>query len=480
MLHESYIGRRDDRDDFQKLLETRAAKLATCQGRRRIGKSRFIRECSQKAAHFISISGLAPHGDISKADQLKNFAQETAKQTGFPETHPKSWPEAFTNLEKFLPPRGKLVLLFDEISWMAQGDKNFPGHLKNAWDDLYSHRKDLVLILCGSVSSWIEQNILRNTGFVGRCSWHFHLQPLPLHESLRFFEKKGEALSLNEKLDLIAVTGGVPGYLREINPKRSAEEEITRLCFHAGGMLFHEFERIFHDIFLKRAESYRNIVATLVEGPKTVQQVSKALERKRGGSLAAALEELEQAGFISKDTSFNPETGKSYARSIRFRLSDNYLRFYLKYVEPQRERIRKGLYRNKSLESLEAWPTIMGFQFENTILNTLPKLYQTLGLDQLTILNAGPYTQTKTQRRQGCQIDLLIRTKSAVYLVEIKRRKHLTGSVIAEVQEKARRLKLPKTISLRTVLVYAGELAGEIPESDYFDALVPVEDLLTE
>jgi hypothetical protein len=142
---------------------------------------------------------------------------------------------------------------------------------------------------------------------------------------------------------LLAVTGGVPRYLEEINPARTAEQNIADLCFNPAGMLFSEFDSIFHDIFTRKAETYREIVRTLVDGPRGVDQISTALDRARGGSLSASLAELELAGFITRDVPFDPESGGSRARDARFRLSDNYLRFYLKYVDPVKLRITKGL-----------------------------------------------------------------------------------------------------------------------------------------
>jgi len=478
MASNDYIGRVRERQEFDVLLRKKQAQLVTCQGRRRVGKSRFVGECAQKAAHFISLTGLAPREGITKAEQLEAFVDRLSRQTKLPKLTLESWPEAFQLLVSQLPARGKLVVLLDEVSWMAIGDKDFAGHLKTAWDEEFSQRDGLVMVLCGSVSSWIKKNILKSAGFVGRCSWHFRLKPLSLAESVAFWGKRGQGMSLREKLNVMAVTGGVPGYLREIDPKQSAETNVERLCFNPGGMLFHEFERIFHDTFLRRAESYREIVGTLVTGPKTIQQVSKALGRERGGSLGDALEELEQAGFISKEVNFDPATGKDRPRGACYRLADNYLRFYLKYVEPVRGRVEKSLYQRVPLESLEAWDTIMGLQFETMILGSREAVYERLGLDRVVVLNAGPYAQKQTQRRRGCQIDLLIRTKASIYIVEFKLRKTIDASVMDEVREKVKRLSLPQGSSVRTVLIYNGDLAKQVVEADYFDFLVPVEELI--
>ena len=475
---DGYIGRSEERQEFRRLLQKKIASLVTVQGRRRIGKSRFIAECAEEADHFLSFMGLPPREDITKLAQLDAFAGQLAKQTKAPKLSLDGWPSAFQLLASQLPVSGTVVMLLDEISWMAVGDADFAGHLKTAWDMHFSKRQRLVVVLCGSVSSWIEQNILNNTGFVGRCAWQFRLGELSLPECVQFWGKRGARISVAEKLRLLSVTGGVPRYLEEINPARTAEQNIADLCFNPAGMLFNEFDSIFHDIFTRKAETYREIVRTLVAVARSVDQISAELDRARGGSLSASLMDLEQAGFITRDIPFDPETGRSRPRDARYRLSDNYLRFYLKYVDPVKARITKGLMKNTALEKLDAWDTIMGLQFENLVHANLDLLLALIGLDKKLVLNAGPYLQKQTLRRQGCQIDLLIRTRRSLYVFEIKFRKHIAASIVDEVREKVKRLKLPKGQSVRTGLIYCGDLGLEIDGRDDFDFLVSGESLM--
>jgi len=100
------------------------------------------------------------------------------------------------------------------------------------------------------------------------------------------------------------------------------------------------------------------------------------------------------------------------------------------------------------------------------------------GLSNVPVLNAGPYSQNKTLRRQGCQIDLLLRTNQSLYVFETKFRQRIPAKVIAEMKEKVRRLHPPRGLSVRTGLIYEGKLDIEIPRSDYFDFLIPAADLL--
>jgi hypothetical protein len=115
------------------------------------------------------------------------------------------------------------------------------------------------------------------------------------------------------------------------------------------------------------------------------------MRRGRGGSLSEALEDLESAGFLSQIVAFNPVTGKNRSRTLKYRIQDNYLRFYLKYIDPVADQVKKGLYRRVPLETLQAWDSIVGLQFENLVLGNLEIVLNRIGLAHVPVLNAGPY-----------------------------------------------------------------------------------------
>ncbi len=478
----NFYGRDSEFADFKQLIDRKQGTLVTCQGRRRIGKSTFITQCGELTTYFYNLVGAPPRNGITREDQLATFAKELNREFGAPDTPMESWHKAFQLLATALPKDGTVVVLLDEISWMSIGDPDFAGALKTAWDLEFSLRPGLVLVLCGSVSSWIEENILNSTGFVGRVSWQFHLKPLPLHLCNEFWvdreKSRAKETPVRDKLRVLAVAGGVPRYLKEIKANLSSEQNIQRLCFNKGGLLYREFDQIFSEIFMKRADTYKKVVRALVDGPRTAVEIGGALGRESGGTLSKALSDLEGAGFIEEDRSFNPSTAKDLARTAQYRLSDNYLRFYLKYVEPKKDRIEKGLYDRVPIESLEAWDAIMGLQFENLIHNSRGELLVLLGLGKTAVLNVGPYFQRATQRKKACQVDLLIRTASALYIVEVKARLHVRMEAVEEVKEKVKRLKLPRELPVRTVLVYSGGLDPAVPRSDFFDHIVNFEELL--
>lgn len=473
-----WVGREQEMERLFELRRKKTASLVVCKGRRRIGKSTFVERCAAEFDHYLAFEGLPPRDGLRRRHQLDAFAAQlsTQQQGKIPKVRIDTWPDAFRLLDSAIPASGWTLVLLDEISWMSIGDRDFAGHLKGAWDTLLSRHPRLVVVLCGSVSSWIDKNVLASPAFVGRCSLTLALDPLPLHHCNAFWRKKKVAVA--EKLKLLAVTGGVPRYLEEIDPSHGAEHNVHRLCFEPGGLLFREAEQIFHDVFGRRAGTHGEILGTLVDGARTVSEIGTAMKHVPGGSLSDALDDLASAGFIQRDVSFSPRSGEPMVRAIRYRLSDNYLRFWLKYVAPRRSQIEKRLYRRGPLESLVAWDSIFGLQLENLALQSFDALRPKLGLDRTLVLNAGPYVQRKSKRRAGCQIDLLVRTKRAVYVVEIKLRQRIERGVIEEVKAKVDRLEGARDLTVRTGLLYVGELDPRVEDEDYFDFLVPFGALL--
>lgn len=471
-----YVGRDAETEQLVALSRKKTASLVVCKGRRRIGKSTFIRKCAARFDHFFAFEGLAPREGLARKHQLEAFTAQLARRSTLPKVAVRSWPDAFQLLDSAIPSSGSTLVLLDEISWMSIGDRDFAGHLKTAWDALASRHPRLVVVVCGSVSSWIDANVLSSPAFVGRCSLTLVLEPLALPHCNAFWRRKH--VTDADKLKILAVTGGVPRYLEEIDPSESAEQNIHRLCFDPSGLLFREAEQIFHDVFGRRAEGHVELLQALVGGSRTVSEIGAALDNVPGGSLSDALEGLASAGFVHRDVSFSPKTGEHRERAIRYRLSDNYLRFWLKYVAPRRAQIEKRLYRRGPLESLVAWDSIFGLQLENLAVQSFDAVRQRLGLDRTLVLNAGPYVQRKTQRRAGCQIDLLVRTKQAVYVLEIKLRHRIERAVVDEVKAKVARLEGARDLTVRTGLLYVGELDPQVEDEDYFDYLVPFGDLL--
>jgi len=468
-----FIGRKEEMKKLDRLSKLNKASLVVCEGRRRIGKSRLIQEFGKKYNHFIEVQGLSPRQDITNKNQLSNFSRVISTYFGLPLMTFNNWNEALMLLAK-LTEKIKVLIFLDEISWMGSDDKDFVGQLKIAWDTKFKKNTKLMLVLCGSVSSWIDHNILNSTSFMGRVSLTIKLDELSLSFCNQFWGKKKERISSFEKFKLLAITGGIPRYLEEIHYSETAESNIKAMCFDRSGLLFNEFDSIFNDIFSKKATIYKQIVSELVTGNHRFIDICKKIKVAPNGVISKYLDDLEKSGFISRDYVYSLKTGNK-GKLSKYRLKDNYMRFYLKYIEPNKDKIKKGLYQFSSMENLSNFDIIMGFQLENLVHNNIISLISMLNIPYENILSASPYFQNRTSRQKACQIDLLIHTKNSIYICEIKFRKKTTNKVIGEVKEKIKRLKYPKNYSIRPVLIYLGTISKEIESEQFFDKIIPLE-----
>ena len=473
-----FVGRKDELMLLNGLWSDRSGVFVTCRGRRRIGKSTLIEEFATCFAdHFYSIEGLSPRKGMTDEKQRLHFCEKIAEFTGRAVRPAETWSLAFAQLNELVPSGGRTVILLDEVSWLGGYDDDFAGYLKEAWDRKLKKHPNFMLIVCGSVSAWIAENILNSTGFVGRTSLDLEVGELSLSESLEMLGVRAQRLSVTEKLDLLSLTGGVPRYLEAIRPELSVEENIRQLCFMPHGLLFREFDETFSSVFGRRVSSRARMLQDILNGARSVSELADEASVSPSGGQTKVMDDLVHAGFVAREKGLNPQTGRPL-RQERFRVKDNYARFYLNFIEPRKQAIESGLFKFSSMEQFHGWEAVLGLQFENLVLNHVPDILPRLGLDHAMVLSAAPFVKRRTKSDAGFQIDLLIQTQRSLMVVEIKRRKTISHSIIDEVERKVAGLRKLTKASIRTALIYDGDLAKSIPAEGYFDFIVPAERLL--
>jgi AAA+ ATPase superfamily predicted ATPase len=467
-----FVGRHHELQQLNLLLKKRTSSLVVVKGRRRIGKSRLLEEFGKSFSRVFSFSGLYPTKKTTTKDQMDHFGWQLGTTVGELPFKDDDWNSLFLRLANYTRDSQVLIIL-DEISWIGSLDPNFLGKLKDAWDKEFKKNPKLVLVLCGSVSTWIEDNILSSTGYFGRISLSLTVQELPLHQCKPFLEYNSSHISAYEKFKILSVTGGVPKYLEEIHPELPAEKNIKNLCFESSGLLFNEFKYIFIDIFSNRGVIYQKVVESLTDGSLEQDEIRKILNLQKGGTLSEYLDALVTSGFIRRDYTWNLKTRKKSGLS-HFRISDNYLRFYLKFIAPNKEEIEKNAFRTTSLTLLPGWEGMMGLQFENLVLNNRHKILELLNISPDEVLFDNPFFQHKTIRTEACQVDYLIQTRfDTVYICEIKFSKHpIKANIMHEIQEKIRKINAPRHISFRPVLIHVNGVTEEVTDSRYFSNMI--------
>ena len=471
-----FYGRDELLDDLDSLWGKNSPSLVTCRGRRRIGKSTLISRFAELSnARFIKIEGERPDEDMNNEDELATFAEQLSLYASKDVSVANNWLQAFKSLDNVLDDRRTVVLL-DEVSWLAYFDKRFAATLKIAWDNMFKNHRHLVFVVCGSVSTWIKEKIIDSRSYYGRRSLDIVVPELTLKDCARFWSGRSDRISVRDILDILSITGGVPRYLEEVNPSQSVDDNIRRMAFRPDSTLRRDFDEMFKDVITKRPRMVAMVLEALVDGPMTMSEISGAISVGAGGNVSAALDQLVEAGLVSRDIGMNPETGDEI-RERRYRLSDNYVRFYLKCIRPAAKTIDAGTFRYSRLARFEEWNAVKGFAFENLIVNHYGELLPYLHLGESHVYSAAPYRKNGPKGK-GLQIDLLIQTRRSQCVVEIKRKNTIGRGIVDEVAEKIRRLKHAPDSSVRAALVYEGELAETVPADGYVDAIIPCRRLL--
>lgn len=470
-----FIGRKRELQSLKGLLNKQSSSLVVIRGRRRIGKSRLAKHFSSSFPTVFSLTGIPPEEGVTAEDQRKEFLRQLQTYK-LPIYRCDDWGYLFHELSQQCT-TGRILVILDEITWMGSEDPTFLPKLKTAWDEYFKNNPELVMIISGSNSAWITKNILNSRGFFGRISLRIRLEELSLVECNTFWDEFPGEVSAAEKFKILSVTGGVPRYLEELRSDLTAEQNLCNLCFQSEGLLFNEFQQIFHDLFRSRGPYYQSLVKTLGARHMAFSEIATTRGRAMGGDLTEDLGKLVEAGFLARDYSWSFTSGHK-SQISRYRIRDNYTRFYVKYIDPIRDQIE-----STPLQSMPAgWSSMMGVQFENLVVNNRALLHQILQIPPHDIVNSGPYLQTQQTRRPGCQIDYLVQTRyKTLFLCEIRFQQAPIGTdITGDVQKKIDALKLTKGFSVRPVLIHVNGVRESVADSGFFARIIDFSELLEE
>lgn len=405
------FGREREKEILEQTLEEEEAQLLAIYGRRRIGKTFLITKYFKPKGFFFSLTG-ALKGKTRQ--QLWNFSDSLTRAFALKKQPalPKNWGEAFSLLNRLLttiPEEKKVILFFDELPWLATRRSDLLMYLEHAWNQYFSERKNLVMILCGSSASWMIKKIIHNRGgLYGRLTQKLHLKPFSLLETEKYLtEKKGISLDRKQLTEVYMVTGGVAKYLDHLKRGVSSAQMIQDICFSSHGFLKDEFMPLFSSLF-DDSERHMNIIRALGKSHKglTKTQIATATSTEVSGRLATAIEDLEATGFVQ----FVPFFGKQ-KRDGLYRLVDEYSLFYLTWIENG-----ETSYDFQRSQKFLSWA---GYAFENVCLKHAEQIIHAL---QLTVVAKKlSYWAKRADETPGAQADFIIeRSDRCINLVEIK------------------------------------------------------------
>jgi AAA+ ATPase superfamily predicted ATPase len=467
-----FVGRDRELETLEEAYGSRSSQLAVIYGRRRIGKSSLVSRFAEGKPQFLWFEGI--EGDQTP-QQIRHFTESLRKQTADPLLRDigfKAWDQVFSYLTERVvsPARGKpkLILFFDEIPWMAAGRGRLISLLKYYWDNHWKPN-NVMLILCGSVASFMVKRVIRSQALYGRITQEILLRGLEPNEAARLFRQKR---SSEEILKYLLVFGGVPKYLEEVRLDRSFAQNMNRLCFSPSSPLAREVQRIFYSQF-RESETYARIVMLLRDATCTFDEISRRLGIRSGGGLKLYLQNLQDAEIIR---SFVPFNRGPRSKLRKYGLADEFLHFYFRFVEPNVTTIaesRSGrLFERFTRDAFHPW---LGFAFERFCVKHAAHLAYVMGFDQ-DVLTASPYFEKGTE---GYQIDLVYRRSDKVITIcEVKYHDRPVGTkVIPEVERKCSLLPLPRGHTCEKALISLHGPDRALHDSEYFDHFVVLSDI---
>ena len=411
------IGRQLEREELQRIYDAEGSKFVAVYGRRRVGKTFLIKEHFKDKLTFWH-TGLSPYDRDKKfllRDQLQAFHYSLQDYGLQGEACPKSWLEAFRLLQKLLTQKNdgtRQVVFIDELPWMDTARSRFIPAFEHFWNGWAAKQDNVVLIVCGSATSWMEDNLINNKGgLYNRLTHEIKLSPFTLAECEQFFKAKQMAMSRYEIAQIYMVFGGIPHYLDLFEKGFSTPQNIDRILFGKNAKLRNEFDRLFGSLF-KNTEDYIAVVRLLAKRRSgyTRQEILQKTGLKQGGGLTLILKGLIESDFI---TNYIPFAEK---RHEKYRLVDPYCLFYLNFIDQQPSIDPQYWQKSYNSPRLNAW---RGHAFEEMCFSHIEKIKQKLGISGVSSTESSWIVSNNG--KQQMQIDMLInRSDNIINLCEIK------------------------------------------------------------
>ena len=414
------IGREEEIREMNERYDSGRPEFIAVYGRRRVGRTYLIDEALKDRITFRH-SGLSPVDEQNHKnglkEQLRHFYLSLQLQGLKKSKCPTSWLEAFFMLEKHLQSidnGSRQVVFLDELPWMDTPRSGFITALEAFWNGWAYHRDNMMLVVCGSATSWMTDKLINNYGgLYGRLTSRMKLSPFTLSECERFFQSKGITLSRYDIAQGYMVVGGIPYYLDYMRKGLSLAQNIDRMFFAEGAKLRDEYDLLFASVF-SNPEQMKSIVQLLGTRHSgfTRQEILTKTGLDDGGAVTKLLKTLEVSDFIKSYIPFGK--GK---RDLHYKLTDPFCLFHLRFVQGQTEIDPDFWMHNVASQSVSAW---RGIAFEELCFSHVGQIKKALDILGVSSRQSA-FVVKGDNETEGMQIDLLIDRKDNVLnLCEMK------------------------------------------------------------
>ncbi|MDR0368630.1 MAG: ATP-binding protein [Bacteroidales bacterium] len=409
-MKSNIIAREAECQELKELYNSKKAEFVAVYGRRRVGKTFLIREFFNNKFVF-DLAGLA---NSTKKEQLANFRYSINRSGEYDFPLVKSWLDAFEQLITLLSnaPKGRKVVFIDEIAWLDTKKSRFLSALEHFWNGWACARHDIMLVVCGSSTSWIINRLVNNHGgLYNRLTATMYLKPFTLRQCELFLKRQKIKMNRYEIAECYMVMGGIPYYLSKLKSKFGLSQNIDNLFFKNSASLKNEFENLYASLF-DNSENYIKIVEALSKKNKglTRSDIVKITKLKSGSILTAMLKDLENCDFIRSYSAFGKKKN-----GLIYQLMDSFTLFYFAYLH--RNELNDERFWTNSLNSPQRY-SWAGYAFEVLALHHTKEIKNALGISGI---QSSVCAWNSERSNPAAQIDLIINRKDEVInLFEIK------------------------------------------------------------
>nr|WP_320037264.1 ATP-binding protein [uncultured Bacteroides sp.] len=330
------------------------SKLSVLTGRRRIGKTSLILNAlKDETVVYLFVSRK------SEADLCKGFCSEIEKQLSVFVPMMNSFIEVF----RFLLEQGKtnkFSLVIDEFQEFININESIYSEIQNYWDQ-YRTTTHINLIVSGSVYSLMIKIFQdKKEPLFGRADAMMKLTPFTTSVLKEIMSDYKPDYTNDELLALYTYTGGVPKYVELLvdNKALTIHKMIKYIC-QSDSPFIDEGRNLLIQEFGKKYGNYFSILDAISSGMNTQSQIEAFMGEK---SIGGQLNKLETVYEVIKKQ--RPLFAKEGSQTVRYEVSDNFLRFWFRYIERNRTLIELGNYEGLSKLINDDYPTYSGKTLE--------------------------------------------------------------------------------------------------------------------
>ncbi len=421
-----FIGRKCELASLDRLYTSDKFEFAVIYGRRRVGKTalinQFIRD--KRAIYFMGV-------ESNEKQNLENFSKNIMEfETGVPaETTFVSFQAALGYVFK-LAEKERLILVIDEYPYVARSSKSLASTLQLLIDK-YKGSSGLMLILCGSSMSYMEDHVLSyKAPLYGRRTSQMKILPFEFADTCRYFPN----FSGEDKALVYGMVGGTPQYLLQMDDRLSIEENIKNTFLNPTSSLFEEPENLLKQE-VREPALYNAIITAIASGASRMAEISTKVGEDTS-VCATYLKNLMTLGLVQRETPYGEKTSRKTIYSI----GDNMFRFWYRFVPENHSMIARGI-ADLAYKRIEPYLSdYMGKVFEEICKQYLWKLLLS-GECPVEFRELGRWWGTDPSARSQTEIDIMgEQDKDTALFGECKWTNEKVDTGVLEVMRKRSRI----------------------------------------